>query len=227
MLILRGLVGGLFQVAILAALLLIPAGTWRWPRALAFLAGYAVVLSISIVVLAIRSPGSLEARLEPPVARSQPRADRIATALLLVAIFGVYVLIPIDVFHLRLLPRPPLWVEVGGIVVFLVGFGITLSALLENAFATPVVRDQSEREQVLIDTGLYARVRHPFYTGLILFFLGIALWLESLAGALAMALVVAALVLRIRVEESTLRESLPGYSEYVERVPDRLIPSVW
>ena len=38
-------------------------------------------------------------------------------------------------------------------------------ALFQNAFAVPIVRVQSEREQVLIDTGLYGLVRHPFYLG--------------------------------------------------------------
>jgi protein-S-isoprenylcysteine O-methyltransferase Ste14 len=33
--------------------------------------------------------------------------------------------------------------------------------------------------------------------------------------------------IRIGIEERTLRTNLDGYTEYVERVPYRLIPFVW
>ena len=63
MLIARGLIGGALQLSLLASLLLIPAGTWDWPRAIRFLAVYGVVLFGSIVWLAVAAPSSLEARL--------------------------------------------------------------------------------------------------------------------------------------------------------------------
>ena len=69
MLLIRGLIGGLFQLAILGALLLIPAGTWQWPRAIQFLAAYGLVMLVSIVAMARFAPASLEARREPPSAK--------------------------------------------------------------------------------------------------------------------------------------------------------------
>ena len=102
-----------------------------------------------------------------------------------------------------------------------------LIALYQNAFATPVVRDQSERAHALIDSGLYGRVRHPFYTGFLISLFGLGLWLESYAAALAVPAVLVSLLVRISVEEKTLRETLPGYAEYMERVRFRLIPGVW
>jgi hypothetical protein len=62
MLVLRGLIGGLAQLVVLAALLLMPAGTWHWPRAVHFLVVYGLVNSVSIVALARLAPTSLEAR---------------------------------------------------------------------------------------------------------------------------------------------------------------------
>ena len=75
MLIARGLLGGLFRLAVLGAVLLVPAGlvpggTWYWPRAFVFLGLYAVVLAASIVVLAVGAPASLEARLKVPASSS-------------------------------------------------------------------------------------------------------------------------------------------------------------
>jgi protein-S-isoprenylcysteine O-methyltransferase Ste14 len=57
-------------------------------------------------------------------------------------------------------------------------------------------------------------------------FIGLSLWLESYASMLVLLLAFACLVARIRVEERTLRETLPGYAAYVERVRHRLVPFV-
>ena len=227
MLILRGLVGGALQWALLASLLLIPAGTWDWPRAVQFLVSYGVVLGAAIVWLAVAAPSSLEARLEPAISRKQPVADRVATAFIALAVCGWFVFIPFDVFRLQLLPAPPFYVSAIGAVLGFSGFGIILLALYQNAFATPVVRDQSERGHTLIDVGLYGSVRHPFYTGFLVALSGLALWLGSYAAVLGVIVVLLSLLLRIHVEEKTLRETLPGYAEYMERVTYRLVPGVW
>ena len=137
----------------------------------------------------------------------------------------------------------PLWLGIpvgirevdGELVATVVGSGIMADnlsddvglVLFQNAFATPIVKDQSDRGQVLIDSGLYGVVRHPFYLGILLFFLGLALWLESYASAAALLLPLATLIARITVEEKTLREMLEGYEEYTKRVRFRLVPFVW
>ena len=89
-------------------------------------------------------------------------ADRIVTPLLIVSFFAWLAFIPIDVFRVRLLPLPPLAVSFLGAVLSLAGYGGICTALFQNAFAAPIVKDQSERGQVLIGTGLYGRIRHPF-----------------------------------------------------------------
>ena len=78
-----------------------------------------------------------------------------------------------------------------------------------------------------MDRGLYAKVRHPFYTGFLVALLGLALWLQSYAAVVGLVVVFASLVIRIRVEEQHLRETLPGYAEYMHRVQHRLVPGVW
>jgi protein-S-isoprenylcysteine O-methyltransferase Ste14 len=226
-LVFRGLLGGLFQLAIIAALLLIPAGTWHWPRAVHFLVVYGVVNSISIVALARLAPESLEARLTTPAAASQPTADRVVTAFLFSSLLAWFAFVPIDVFRLRLMPTPPLAGSIAGALVLVAGYAIIWVTLFQNAFATPIVRDQSDRGQVLIDTGPYRCVRHPFYLGLLLFLAGLSLWLESYAGLLALLLPGGLLVARIRVEERTLEDTLPGYVDYTKRVRFRLVPFVW
>jgi protein-S-isoprenylcysteine O-methyltransferase Ste14 len=120
--------------------------------------------------------------------------DRVVTFILILLLLVWFAFIPIDVFHLKLLPPPPLSVSI---------FGIVMVALFQNAFAAPIVKDQSKRGQVLIDTGLYGHIRHPFYLGNLLFFTSIALWLESYASVIVLPLVFVLLVIRIFVEEKT------------------------
>ena len=227
MLIIKALIGSVFQVVLFAAFLLIPAGTWEWPRAIQFLAAYWITISLASIFLAIFRPDSLEARLEAPVSETQPFADRVATVIIITVMAGWVAFIPIDVFYLRLLPPPSMGTSASGAVIGVIGLLIVLATVYQNQFAVPVVRDQSDRGQVLVDTGLYGIIRHPMYSGTLLLFAGMGLWLESYASVIALIFTVAAFVPRILVEEKTLQETLPGYVEYMTKVRYRLILFVW
>jgi len=227
MLIIKALIGSVFQVALFAAFLLIPAGTWEWPRAIQFLAVYWIAISLASIFLAIFRPDSLEARLEAPVSGTQPFADRVATVILIMVMAGWVAFIPIDVFYLHLIPPPSMGTSASGAVIGVIGLLIVLATVYQNQFAVPVVRDQSDRGQVLVDTGLYGIIRHPMYSGTLVLFAGMGLWLESYASVIALIFTVAAFVPRILVEEKTLQETLPGYVEYMAKVRYRLILFVW
>ncbi|MDH3814714.1 MAG: isoprenylcysteine carboxylmethyltransferase family protein [Acidobacteriota bacterium] len=227
MLMLKGLVRSLFQIGLFAAVLLIPAGTWHWPRAIQFLVVFALLSSILIVSLARWAPASLEARIQRGAAKNQPAADRIASLFIVLLNLFWFVFVAIDVHRLHLLPLPPLWLSAVGAVVGLTGYGVMATAVWQNPYAAPIVGDQTDRDQVVIDSGLYGRVRHPLYLGYILFLTGLGLWLGSVVSALVMPIIVAPIVARILIEEKTLRENLPGYAEYMTRVPYRLVPLAW
>jgi protein-S-isoprenylcysteine O-methyltransferase Ste14 len=228
----KGLFGGLVQVALYAAALLLPAGwlsggTWHWTRALAFLAVYAAALEGFVFLLAVWAPASLQARVRPPVSAAQPRADRYATAFLRLATLAWCIFVPVDVFSMKFLPAPSFTVSAVGAGVGIGGLVAIMAAIAQNAFAIPIVEDQTPRAQILVDRGLYAHVRHPMYTGVLLFHAGLALWLRSYAGVLALAVILVPLAARIVVEEGTLAQTLEGYTGYARRVPYRLVPFVW
>jgi protein-S-isoprenylcysteine O-methyltransferase Ste14 len=227
MLMLKGLVRSLFQTGLFAAVLLIPAGTWHWPRAIQFLVVFALLSLVSIFCLARWAPASLEARVQRGAAKDQPTADRIASLFIGLLNLSWFVLIALDVHRLHVLPFPPMWLSVAGVIVCLAGYGVMVTSVWQNPYAAPIVGDQSEREQVVIDSGLYGRIRHPLYLGYILFLAGLGLWLGSLVSALVMPVIMAPIVARILIEEKNLRENLSGYAEYMTQVPYRLVPLAW
>jgi protein-S-isoprenylcysteine O-methyltransferase Ste14 len=134
--------------------------------------------------------------------------------------FAWVAFIPIDVFRLEILAPPSLAISV-------VGFFVILVTIYQNSFVTVVVIDQSERSQVLIETGLYSRIKHPMYTGMTLWTAGLALWLESTSATIGVLALVPFSLARIHSEERFLRDTLKGYRTYADSVRHRLIPFVW
>jgi protein-S-isoprenylcysteine O-methyltransferase Ste14 len=99
--------------------------------------------------------------------------------------------------------------------------------LHENSFAAPVIKMQAERGHRVIDTGPYSLVRHPMYSGAVLFFVGLSLWLGSWWSAAISLLISALFAWRATIEERALRDGLQGYVDYTMRVRHRLVPGVW
>ena len=123
---------------------------------------------------------------------------------------------------------PELWL-LGVSLLFLVGGLVvrwTAILTLGRFFSTNVSIQQDHR---LVRTGLFRLVRHPSYSGLLLLLLGMAL---SFANWLSFAVIVvpflAALLYRIRVEESSLVEVLgQDYVEYCRSTTKRLLPGIF
>jgi protein-S-isoprenylcysteine O-methyltransferase Ste14 len=78
----------------------------------------------------------------------------------------------------------------------------------------------------LVQTGVYAIVRHPIYTGLTLFALGYGLIWTSMAALVATAALFVELDMKSRREERWLKEKFDGYGGYQARVR-RLIPFIY
>ena len=222
------LIGGVAYVAAFYGFaLFLPAGTMDWWRAWVLLGLTVVATTISTVYLSITSPEVVKERWKPPIQRGQPLADKIVLSLFIVLYTGTIVVTPLDVFRWRLLPKPGPIVSSLGLILYVASWIIITRVLRENAFASAAVRYQEERHQRVIDTGPYAIVRHPMYAGAIPLVLGLPLWLESYAAAVAGLLICVVMTTRIRLEEKFLSRNLPGYEDYMRRVRWRLIPGFW
>jgi protein-S-isoprenylcysteine O-methyltransferase len=127
------------------------------------------------------------------------------------------------------------WAAMGGTrIVFwvgclLFGAGLTLrwySIIYLGRFYTVNVAIHSGHE--IIDTGPYARIRHPSYSGALLAFLGLALTLTNwLSLVLVMVPILWAFSRRIATEENALASALGSpYTNYMRRTK-RLAPFIY
>ncbi len=112
------------------------------------------------------------------------------------------------------------WILIG--LSALCGFA-ALMAMRKSRFSIFPVPHQ---ESVLISSGVYAVLRHPMYTAVLLFCLGCIiqtpqLWLFIIWIGLLMVL-----VLKIQLEEKLLIAKFSGYAEYSKRTY-RLLPFIW
>jgi protein-S-isoprenylcysteine O-methyltransferase Ste14 len=123
-----------------------------------------------------------------------------------------------------MLPPPPPWGRTLGLLSAVIGCALGQLALWQNEFASPAV--QTHKAQMVVGTGAYGVVRHPLYTANLLYFAGLSLWIGSLAGLLGVAVILAATLARIRIEERHLLAELPGYAAYTRTVRARLIPFI-
>jgi protein-S-isoprenylcysteine O-methyltransferase Ste14 len=118
-------------------------------------------------------------------------------------------------------------VQALGAALIALGMIVVWQTFRFNTFAAPQVRVQAARGHRVVTDGPYRVVRHPMYTGAMLFLLGMPLLLGSWWGVAAVPFLVAGMAPRAVGEERMLRRELSGYDEYARRVRFRLIPGVW
>jgi len=117
---------------------------------------------------------------------------------------------------------PVLWI---GLALTAAGIAFAIWArawIGRNWSGTVTIKEQHE----LIQSGPYAWVRHPIYSGFLLAFVGTALIQGQLRGLLGFFLVLLGFTLKLRLEENFMAEQFGNaYSDYKKRVR-ALVPYV-
>ena len=217
----------LLNDVLVALVLFASAGTIAWPRGWILLGVLLLVRTLGTLSIYRVSPALLEDRARFPVRRDQTGLDRFLLPAFMLSYALVVAIDGFDAIRLHLLGSPNHVVAGIGLAMVVLGWCLVMVTLRTNAFATTVVRYQPDRGHSVVDTGVYAYVRHPMYAGLIVGIAGMGLWLGSTAGAVAAILPAAILAVRLVVEENVLVNNLDGYKDYTARVRYRLIPGLW
>jgi len=214
----------IFVVA-LGALLFASAGTLDWPAAWVFLAVSAILGPACGLWLAKTDPALLAERLRPTFQADQPAADKkfMLTFVLVMLIW----LVAIGLDRRAHASGVPLVLQALGLALYLLSTAFIMWVFRENSFAAPVVKVQAERHHRVISSGPYAFVRHPMYSGIVLFFVGVPLLLGSWWGVAIAPVFAVLFAIRARIEERALVEGLPDYADYAARVRYRLVPGLW
>jgi protein-S-isoprenylcysteine O-methyltransferase Ste14 len=216
--------GSLLQLPVLLALLVfLPAGTFDYWQGWLF-SGVFVACSMAMTLyLAITDPQLLERRMNiGPGAEKEPTQKLIALGLF-VAFAAMPVLSAID--HRFGWSSMPVAVVLFGnalIVLAYVGFYLVFR---ENTYGAATI--QVAEGQRVIATGPYGVVRHPMYGWALAMIAGIPLALGSWWGLILAVPCAAMIVVRLLDEERFLATNLAGYSDYMRKVPRRLVPYVW
>jgi protein-S-isoprenylcysteine O-methyltransferase Ste14 len=223
--VVRLLVQNALWVIGIGVLVFASAGTLHWPAGWVFLATIAVLgIATSFWLLKV-DPALLAERMNVTMQKNQPVSDKIFMLVIASLILIWFVVIGLD--HRVNGSDFSILLQVFGFILLLASLGFSLWVMRENSFAAPVVKIQSERGHHVISSGPYAWVRHPMYSGALVFFAGVPLMLGSWWGLVLIPLFTLLFGYRSGIEEQVLIDGLPGYADYRTRVRYRLVPGVW
>lgn len=213
----------LFGAVVLGILLFLPAWTFNYWQAWVFIVVFGISTNAIGVYLSLKDPELLERRKKGgPIAETR-MAQKIIISLAFLSLIGVMVFSALS-YRFGWSPVPAYVALLGDLLVAL-GLFVDLLVFRQNSYGGTSIEVVSE--QKVISTGLYARVRHPMYGGVLIMVAGIPLALGTWWGLAIIALTLPILIWRILDEEEMLRKELPGYTEYMQKVRYRLVPYLW
>ncbi|MBQ7887970.1 MAG: isoprenylcysteine carboxylmethyltransferase family protein [Clostridia bacterium] len=205
---------------VMGLLLFVPAGTTAYPEGWRLMALLFAPMFLAGLMMLIRRPDMLRKRLN----MKEKLGEQVQVILLSCMMFvSGFIAAGLSFrFGFCLLPQ---WISWAACAAFLLAYALYAQVLRENAFLSRTIEIQED--QRVVDTGLYAHVRHPMYSATILLFLSMPLILRSLAALIIFLAYPAIIAKRIRSEEAFLAQNLEGYADYQRRVRWRLVPFVW
>ena len=210
---------------LVAALMFVPAGSFRFWQGWVFVGIFVVFNAIFVAYFYRRDPGLVVRRLQ----NKEPRREQRQFKMLWVPLWVCTLTVPgLDYrfgWSEALLGGVPVWLTGVSLVIILIAWLLVFYVLRFNSFASAIV--QVEAGQKVITDGPYRVVRHPMYSGFALMILATPFGLGSYVAFVPAILLIPVLVFRLRDEERVLRQELSGYAEYCEHTRFRLIPSVF
>jgi protein-S-isoprenylcysteine O-methyltransferase Ste14 len=152
--------------------------------------------------------------------------DRVVMGIYSVVLIGLLVVCALDGGR-YVWSAVPLGVQIIGWILLVAAGALVWHVVIVNAYLSSWARIQADRGQVVVREGMYQRVRHPMYLGIMVGLLGMPLVLGSWWALIPSSVIVGLFVYRTYREDQMLVDGLAGYAEYAEKVRYGLLPSVW
>jgi protein-S-isoprenylcysteine O-methyltransferase Ste14 len=201
-------------------LLFLPAGTFAFRNAWIFIGVLFIPMFFVLIYLIINDPGLLEKRMKTD---EKEKPQKVYLVLSLIVTVIIYIVPGLD--YRNNWSSVPMPVVIGSTVFVLIGYLMFFIVMKQNSYASRVIEIQ--KEQKLIETGLYSVVRHPMYLAATILFGFSPLVLGSYYALIPMLFIPILLIIRIKNEEKVLMNGLKGYDEYMKKVRYRIIPYIW
>ncbi len=210
----------LSTVILIGSLIFLSAGTFSFNYGWLFMGVLFVPMILTGIVMMFKNPELLEKRLN---AKEKQKEQSLVVKLSGLVFLAGFVVAGLTYrFEWYILPKG---LVIGASVIFLLAYLFFVEVLRENAYLSRTIEVQ--KNQKVIDTGLYGIVRHPMYSATLILFLSTPLILGSIYSFLIFLAYPFILVKRIKNEEEFLEKELDGYHEYKQKVKYRLIPLIW
>lgn len=223
----KNIIPKLLRLIVFLALFILIGGNVKWIKGWIFILFMLVQVIFSMIYLRYKAPDLFKERTSSFSKNNQKNWDKFLLAFYIFSITLWLFVMPLDSQRLHLTKPFGVGVNLLGFVFMIISFVLVLSSLVQNSFASHVVRIQEDRGQQVVSDGLYSFVRHPLYFGSIFWHFGVPLFLNSFIGLILGIFLTLIFVFRIIGEEKMLTEELEGYAEYKKKVKYRLIPFIW
>lgn len=212
---------------VMLGILLIAAGELVWWEAWAYTVMSMVVLFSSRIVLVIKNPALAEERLNAGSKEDTKEWDKYLMPI--TALVGPVISWIIAGLDVRFGWSPDLsnWIQIIALGVIFAGSMLGTWAMIINQFFSSHVRIQTDRGHTVVQKGPYRVIRHPGYAGAVISWIAAPVYFSSYWVLVPTVLVLIVMVIRTELEDRTLQEELPGYTEYARKVKFRLIPGIW
>ena len=207
-------------VLMIGLLLFIPANTINYWNGWLYMALLFIPMFIAGIFMMVKSPDLLRKRLNAKEKENEQKEVILYSGLMFLSGFIIAGLN--YKYNWIIIPN---YVVIISSVVFIVAYILYAEVLRENAYLSRTIEVQ--KNQKVVDTGLYGIVRHPMYAVTILLFLSMPLILGSIISFAIFLIYPVIISKRIKNEEEVLEKELDGYQEYKKKVKYKIIPFIW
>ena len=205
------------------------ASDWGWLEGWAFIITFAINIGLSYFYINKNNPRVLRNRIKikkeglTTATKKSAGSDKCIMPFTGLGFIGAMILPGLDYRYGW--TSIPFAVEMIGLAAVNAGAIIMDIAILQNSYASKLL--DIKQGQKLVDTGLYAHVRHPLYSGAILLALALPIALGSWWGLIPAVVFALTMLVRIKFEEEMLEKGMDGYADYQTRVRYKLLPKIY